>query len=230
MKNNTLNKLKSGYEELEIKPSSDLWDRLEGKLEEKPEIALKRSFQWWKYAAVIVLLISLGTFLYNNADQQSQSGKVKITKNILQSAVNQSVKQSESIVLNENLIENPTSPKSDKNIFQLNSSSEKLPERIERSKDIVVAQNENIIEEVPAVLVEKQESSPSKSLVADRKKVSYISADDLLVGRELDKTREENYNDQRKFGVIDMSKIKIKGPNSLKILGFTVISDSVKTK
>lgn len=40
MKNNMLNKLKSRYEELEIKPSSDLWSRLDDKLDKKPEKAL----------------------------------------------------------------------------------------------------------------------------------------------------------------------------------------------
>jgi hypothetical protein len=73
------------------------------------------------------------------------------------------------------------------------------------------------VAETPTI-TEKLENNSEKPLLADRKKVSYISAEDLLIGRELDKTREENYNDQRKFGVIDMSKIKIKGPSSLKFL------------
>ena len=51
--------LKSKYEQQEMHVSDDLWDRLEDKLdqagkEEKPKIL------WWKYAAVILLMIGLG--------------------------------------------------------------------------------------------------------------------------------------------------------------------------
>jgi gentisate 1,2-dioxygenase len=64
MKNNTLNNLKSEYEKLEIKPSADLWDRLDHKLDEKPENASKQSSEWWKYAAIILLMVSVGTIIY----------------------------------------------------------------------------------------------------------------------------------------------------------------------
>ncbi len=227
MNNNMLNKLKSDYEELEIKPSSDLWERLEGKLEEEPEIALKPSFQRWKYAAVIVLLISLGSLLYFNSERPSQINEVKITQNTSETTLKQQEKHSEGLVLNENQIQKPISSKIKRTYNQSYFPSESISEK-EKFQSLAV--KENIVVEVPAVLAEKPENNSEKPLVAERKKVSYISAEDLLIGRELDKTREESYNDQRKFGVIDMSKIKIKGPNSLKILGFTVISDSLKNK
>src|SRR5215813_9339491 len=102
MKNNTLNKLKSGYEELEIQPSSDLWDRLEGKLDEKPQIALKPSFNGWKYAAVIVLLISLGSLLYFNSDSHSQTDIIKITQKTSENVLKPEEKQEETILVNEN--------------------------------------------------------------------------------------------------------------------------------
>lgn len=224
-----LNKLKSDYEELEIKPSSDLWDRLEGKLDKKAEIVLKPSFQWWKYAAVIAVLISLGTLFYFDSSQEAKISVVENIQKTPENVLKPIEKHSQTIVLNQNRIKNEMYSKPDKNNIRSDYSLEKTSEKIEHSQDIVVTEKENIITKVPVILAEKQENS-LQPLVADRKKVSYISADDLLVGRELDKTREENYNDQRKFGVINMSKIKIKGPNSLKILGFTVISDSVKTK
>lgn len=227
-----LNNLKSGYEELEIQPSSDLWDRLERELDEKPEIILKPSFHGWKYAAVIALLISLGGLFYFNSDPHSQTDEIKIAQKTLRNTLKPEEKQEETIVANENHVENRISFKADENNNRPDYSLDKenLPGRIEQAKDLVLAEKENFAVEVPVGSPEKQEPNPVKPLVADRKKISYISADDLLVGRELDKTREESYSDQRKFGVIDMSKIKIKGPNSLKILGFTVISDSVKTK
>ncbi|PJJ67032.1 hypothetical protein [Chryseobacterium geocarposphaerae] len=229
MNNNMLNKLKSDYEELEIKPSSDLWERLEGKLEEKPQIALKSSFQWWKYAAVIVVLISLGSLFYFNLEGPSQIDEVKITQNTSEAILEPQEKHNEELVLNENQIQKPISSEIKRIHSQSYFPSENISEK-EKFQSLAVKEEENIVVEVPSVLTEKPENNSEKPLIADRKKVSYISAEDLLIGRELDKTREENYNDQRKFGVIDMSKIKIKGPNSLKILGFTVISDSLKSK
>lgn len=225
MKNNTLNKLKSDYEELEIKPSFDLWDKLDEKLDETSEIALKPSFQWWKYAAVVVFLISLGSLFYFNSDKIYQGKKItkKTSENIQAPLKEQLVPRD----LNENSITHQTSSKS----YKDNQSEHffKKENSPEESKNMATAEKVDIIVEAPIVSVEKHDQEP-KPLVASQKRTSYISAEDLLVGRELDKAREENYNDQRKFGVVDMSKIKIKGPNSLKILGFTVISDSVKTK
>lgn len=230
MKNNTLNKLKSDYEKLEIKPSFDLWGRLDEKLNEKPQIALKPSFLGWKYAAVIVVLISLGSLIYFNSDQDVKTNIAENIQKTRRNILEPTEKHNEIVVLNQNPIENAISTsEKNNNRSEYSSEKEKASEKIEPSKDLVVPEKENIIPEAPIVLAEKLENSLIPP-VTDRKKVFYISADDLLVGRELDKTREENYNDQRKFGVIDMSKIKIKGPNSLKILGFTVISDSVKTK
>ncbi|PZU14316.1 MAG: hypothetical protein DI622_13510 [Chryseobacterium sp.] len=229
MNNNMLNKLKSDYEELEIKPSSDLWERLEGKLEEKSQIALKSSFQWRKYAAVIVVLISLGSLFYFNLEGPSQIDEVKITQNTSETIPESQEKYNEGLVLNENQIQKPISSEIKRIHSQSYFPSENISEK-EKFQSLAVKEEENIVVELPSVLTEKPENNSEKPLIADRKKVSYISAEDLLIGRELDKTREENYNDQRKFGVIDMSKIKIKGPNSLKILGFTVISDSLKNK
>jgi len=228
MKNNTLNKLKSSYEELEIKPSSDLWDRLDRKLNEKPQIELKPSFQWWKYAAVIVLIISFGSLLYFNSNKP-QSEKVQFVNKPSESILKPVEKQNEVVVLNEKLIQNQVSSELGKKNNTSNSLPEKFSEKIELSKDIAVVEKENRIVEVPSVLVEKKEEIPVKPIGADRKKVSYISADDLLLGRELNEARKETQN-HKQFGVLDVSKIKIKRPNSLRILGFKVFQDSTITE
>ena len=67
MKKEILKQLKSDYEELEIKPSADLWGRIEqiGREEEKSiSMGSKKAFQGWKYAAVLVVLVSVGVLLY----------------------------------------------------------------------------------------------------------------------------------------------------------------------
>ena len=59
-----LKQLKSDYEELEIKPSADLWSKIEAGIDEKINVSQKPALQWWKYAAVVLLLISFGTYFY----------------------------------------------------------------------------------------------------------------------------------------------------------------------
>jgi len=49
------------------------------------------------------------------------------------------------------------------------------------------------------------------------------------LAREFDRTREEAGN-SRQFGVLDVSKIKIRRPHSLNIFGVKVFSDSTSAK
>jgi hypothetical protein len=68
MRKEMLKQLKSDYEELEIKPSADLWDRIEHGSQESPVLCPQKRFQWLRYAAVLIVLISVGTLLYLNGD------------------------------------------------------------------------------------------------------------------------------------------------------------------
>ena len=90
-------------------------------------------------------------------------------------------------------------------------------------------QKEIKIEQIAPVYAQTNEVSAVKTQTPERKKVSYISANELLLGREFDKTREEARSDKQ-FGVLDVSKIKIRRPHLLNILGVTVYSDSTASK
>ncbi|CAD7814421.1 hypothetical protein CHRY9390_02802 [Chryseobacterium aquaeductus] len=223
--------LKSDYEELEIKPSADLWSKIEvGLNDEDVANAGKITFHWWKYAAVALFLISFGAIFYfdkNNDD------KKEFTKAVIRDKVEKlNIDKKESRLENENLVRTE--------IHNVDSqvNSIKKDERVKQSistntkyiyEDVVIdeklKENENI--QIP-VAEEIDNSLNQKPELAERKKVNYTNAEQLLLGRELDKTREENLNEQRKFGVLDIRKIK--SPNSLKILGFTVYSDEDATK
>ncbi|WP_308004482.1 hypothetical protein, partial [uncultured Chryseobacterium sp.] len=63
--------------------------------------------------------------------------------------------------------------------------------------------------------------------IADVKKTKsgYINADELLMGREFDKTREEAKKDDRKFGVFNINKVFQKVDN-VTVLGVTVYTDT----
>lgn len=228
MDKNILKQLKNNYEDLEIKPSANLWDQIESGLDGAQETVKKPSFQWWKYAAVIVLLISLGSLFYFNFSQSSEIKEIIVVKKPLENSF-KPTQPVETVISNENLVQSQVSTDLEAAVNnKLNSISEIPTKKTEISKDLVTIQQIIKSPEAPQIIIEKLEVPLEKSLVAEKKKVSYISADDLLLGRELDKTREENSKDQRKFGVFDMSKIK--GPNSLKIFGFSVISDSLDSE
>lgn len=228
MDKNILKQLKTDYEDLEIKPSANLWEQIEAGLDSGSETVQKYTFHWWKYAAVIVLLISVGGLFYFNTDKSLDIKKTIVAKNPSEN----------DFKLTETVVSTTTSKEevNDESALRrkIVENNKEYPAVTEISKEdkisenLIVEEKQSKITEVPNLSMEKIDLPVSKPMIVEGKKASYISADDLLVGRELDKTREENYNDQRKFGVFDIRRVK--GPNSLKIFGFTVISDSVEDK
>ncbi|MFC3157758.1 hypothetical protein SAMN05443633_104102 [Chryseobacterium arachidis] len=231
MNNNTLNKLKSDYEELEIKPSSDLWDRLDEKLDEAAEISLKQSFQWWKYAAVVLLLISVGTVIYfvNKDDQETDF----IVKKRLEKTVhpinpdiqNQPVKSNDQLIQpaeNNKLVVSTENKK--KNIQPEEKIEIVLQCYPSEIKNQLLVQEEKIIKNIPDTNPVIQTKIDEKPVLAEKKKISYINAEELLLGREFDKTREEAKKDEKKFGVFNVNKV-FKKVENVTVLGVTVYSE-----
>lgn len=233
MDKNILKQLKTDYEDLEIKPSVNLWDKIENGLNGTGETVQKPLFQWWKYAAVIVLLFSMGSLFYFNLDKTSKPKEIAKDTSLGNSSQSKN-NPIETFVSSENLIQTKTTEykKASAKYEDIKNVSveftDKINEKTLPSSYSIVNKKENEIVEIPKLLIEKREPMMIKPIIAEKKKASYITADDLLIGRELDKTREENNKDQRKFGVFDISKIK--GPNSLRIFGFSVISDSIDSE
>lgn len=239
MKKEILKQLRSDYESVEIKPSRDLWDRIDLELEKTSDLPLKRSFQWWKYAAVVLLLISFGGFFYfsskqagNNAitTKTDNSDEISLTKRqtdvVINSETEKAQKQYKNIAVSDK--RNDVKIKSEKARIQT------FQEDFKPSYTIPIKEEDIIKEDLANTSIAKEEAhdqiSEKPIIIAEKKKASYIKADELLLGREIDKTREENHGGQKKMGVVDMEKIKIKGPNSLKIFGMTVFSDSSDTE
>lgn len=237
MKNNTLNKLKSDYEELEIKPSSDLWDRLDQKLDETSEISSKPSFQWWKYAAVVVLLISVGVIIYFNYEKSKFNYEETdyAVKKRLEKTVNpiNPEFESEPIRSKEEKIE--------KNEGETIAESQKLNKKDEVSNESLKKEDKIIQPQISELKIQKTTVKQSKNIdlqssieiqipnipvITDTKKVksTYISAEELLVGREFDKTHEEAKKEEKKFGVFNVKKVFEKVEN-VTVLGVTVYSE-----
>ncbi|WP_312901147.1 hypothetical protein [Chryseobacterium taichungense] len=230
MKNNTLNKLKSDYEELEKMPSSDLWNRLEIRLAEESGKVVEKPFQWWKYAAVILLFVSLGSIFYFNSLKNEFN--YKNTDYAVKKVLNQTI--------------NPINPEfqNQTDTSQANAENLKIAtENQKKSSDATpVSKDENkiTIAKLSDIKTQKVEITPDEKItiippkieshtpvIAEVKKVkpSYINSNELLLGREFDKTTENPYKKDIKIGIFNFDKPR---PNveNVTVLGVTVYVDS----
>lgn len=230
MKKEILKQVRSDYEKLEIRPSNDLWDRIEAELDVVPDSSLKKTIHWWKYAAIVLFLISFGSVFYFNSSQPEQ--KTLMTSN------ENAIKERGPIEINDPTAEQPQkitmeriSDQKEIHPIIKSRNTAQIPEEIFNiNKGFAQEENKIIIKEDMVNIPTINRNVVENPMIAAVKKADYIKADELLLGREFDKTRVENQNEHRKFGVLDMNKIKIKSPNSFKIFGVTVFSDSLETK
>ncbi|MDR2205926.1 MAG: hypothetical protein LBE36_07210 [Flavobacteriaceae bacterium] len=224
-----LEHLKSEYENLEIKPSANLWNKI-SETQKIFEPASKRSFEWWKYAAAVLILISFGSVFYfetQDARHETQDIGHKMqnvrfeTQNLKFETENRKPDENPVKILNA---QNADKIERNENINPVsgnNFSKNQTPE-----KDEII--EEKILNETPKMVENINIENIEEPKITERKKANYVKADELLLGRALDKTRDENADEQKHFGIIDINNLKIKSPNSLKILGITVYSDSAK--
>ncbi|MCU7616719.1 hypothetical protein NZ698_05880 [Chryseobacterium sp. PBS4-4] len=224
-----LKQLKSEYEELEIKPSANLWDQIDANLEKGSASLPKSSFslKWWKYAAVFLLLISLGTLIYYNRDFNTEKTDYIVKQNLKKEVLETEI-HSEIIPQGENpIVETVANNFKETDLKVKHNNKNDLVPQKETIKPqilepvepkIAMNQPENIIDQ-PAIVENKM-----NPVTLDKKKISYISANDLLLGRELDKSRENANMDSRNFGVIHLNKVL---PNfgNVTVLGVSVYVD-----
>ncbi|WPO93054.1 hypothetical protein [Chryseobacterium sp. HR92] len=235
MKKEILKQLKSDYEKLEIKPSADLWGRIEqiDRGEEKStDVSTKKAFQWWKYAAILVLLVSVGGLLYFNGNHPVNTDNPIVHTKLPKERTETPLTDQEIDVVQNIKTEKNTNQKSIKEIpdsptvYQQKEILQKEGLSGSKEEQIIIADYE-----IKAPILEKELISiADKASPVETKKTEYINADELLQGREFQKKREENRTDTRKFGALDMTKIKVKSPNSFKIFGVTVYTDSLESK
>ncbi|GEN74704.1 hypothetical protein [Chryseobacterium hagamense] len=224
MKNSMLNKLKSGYEEMEAKPSAGLWDRLDETLEEIPERTPKGSSLWWKYAAVVLLMVSLGTVLYLKYQNSSgfkkpvyvmkEGSKRMIYPEFSKPVVSgEAANQKKEIKATAGIPKNQAETEAEIKVMQ--------PEISPVSIQHAAVQPQHIAQVIP-VKIENTIPSVSDRTVAAERKTSYISANELLLGREFDKTSRPSGTDAVKFGVFNFDRPKVE---NVTVLGVTVYSD-----
>jgi len=238
MKKEILKQLKSDYERLEIKPSEDLWDKLDQKLDNTPDMPLNRSFKWWKYAAAVLLFISAGTFIYyNNYKTKFESKQTDyIVKKTLKKTVNpiNAGLEDQTLISNDQPIRENTVKIVNKNLEKFSSDHALIPKKERRSNDIQIAEHkegQNIVIQPENNIInnEKAENTvmPNPPLLAEVKKSksNYINPDELLLGREFDKAREKASKDERKLGAFKFDNI-VPNVGNVTVLGVTVYLES----
>lgn len=238
MKKEILKQLKSDYERLERSPSEDLWDRLDQKLDENSDAPLKQSFQWWKYAAVILLFISAGTFIYFN--NYKTKFDYKETDYAVKKGLEKTVNPINTDFENPSVISND--PPVEKNEVKIvsedhkkNTSYKALPPTKEKKiaetqvtqhkeQTHTLKQPENIFVNPGKV----ENITPSNAPViaeVNKSKQNYINPDELLLGREFDKAREKASKDERKLGAFKFDKV-VPNVGNVTVLGVTVYLES----
>lgn len=219
MDENIQKQLKTDYEDLEIKPSANLWEQIELGLDNNSEMGQKDSFQWWKYAAVIVFLLSFGTLFYYNSDQF--------------------FKPKETIAVKKP-VENKTKPKddiesvADNKIEELNNTSEisiKSEKAQKKQSEILVHTQSEVLKETPKIVNTQPQISLKPEIEINNKpeqqiaelpqlattqpvvkanKVKYVTANDLIFQRKYSIEKKENAQENvKRLGIITINRINV---------------------
>lgn len=226
MKKEILKQLRSDYEEREIRPSLDLWDKIEGELEKAPDLPLKQPFQWWKYAAAVLLLVSMGALVYFNTNKTgventiTQNGLPEKTgthsETVQQNDINKETMPSSDIAVSRTSNENIAYKGENMNTqVQPQKKSSPIQNTTEiQSADIIktlpeIASAHQI--KVPDIVKSGEEKVMTDQLpvspeIPEKKPAKYIQAADLLAGREYDKA--EGNKHKGSYIRIDLDKLK----------------------
>ena len=213
-----LKQLKTDYEDLEIKPSANLWEQIELGLENNSETAQKPSFQWWKYAAVIVLLLSFGTLFYYNSDQFF---KPKETIAVKKPVENNSKPEDniESVADNKN-----EEPSTTSEIIKSEKTQKKQSEILVETQNEVLKETPKIgntefqigvkpeieINNKPEQLINESPQLATTKPVVKEMKVKYITANDLIFQRKYSVEQKKNAPENTKrLGIIKINRISV---------------------
>jgi lipopolysaccharide export system protein LptC len=227
--------LKSKYEQKKMRVSDGLWDRLEDKLsqagkEEKPKII------WWKYAAVILLMIGLsGSFwmLNHKSDMkenqefvnQTESENQNFDSHVIETSENNEVGKvnpinNNSEADNQRLAVENVNPSTSESINKENQTTNQVFE-----KEITIKKDEISIPQPEEKLAQNEIQKP-------KERTKYITSSDLLFGVEMDRAKTET---PKSAMGINISKSRndsdFPNPKRIKIFGITLYDkDSTTTK
>lgn len=183
--------LKSKFEQQEMKVSDGFWDRLEEKLDQVPAKKRKPKIFWWRFVAMIVLIVSFsGVSLMTDIENKVKKYRVlkypsRVENQIFtaneQAAYDQQFKTS--VPLKNNINKSPK--------IENLEIAENL--RTENHKNIVQIPEKEIIikKEEPQIVSKTEEQIAQNDIQKPREKIKYVSSSDLLFGVEIDKLKTE---------------------------------------
>jgi len=219
--------LKSKYEQKEMKVSDGLWDRLEEKLDQAPAKTKKPNVIWWRFVAVIILIVSFNgvSWMMDIENKVKGTPEFKFQKENQIATVNP---RSESI--NENKKSPPiiTSETDNQKLAIKNAK----PSTSEPTKKII-PEKENFIKKEETQIISKPEEQLAQTDVQKpREKVKYVSSSDSLFGVEIDKAKTETPKSAMGINTIKpKNDSDFPNPKRIKLFGITLYDkDSITTK
>lgn len=218
MKNNNYTPLKSAYEKRQMMPSENLWEKIEQQMDNQPFRTPKKQLLWWPYAAVLTLTAGLGILFFINDKKENIPPNV-LVQTTTKTEQTKKEEPSTNIIAKNN--DKKVEYRNDKN-FAIAKKSDKIknddsthPTLIKKKPDTSIAKRAEDTIHTRALAENKKQDVEEKE---------YISADDLLFGRELDKQRDIEKKSPTKM-VYKSPKIFSK---NMEILGIPIYSEDSK--
>lgn len=197
------NQIKEKLSEREIQPSAQAWDRLDAMLTVAEEKKTKRSFGWLYIAASVLVLVSLGLFLFNpkGTEIQPQDNAVTTTETTKDSVVKEGTQLQQPVINNEAVASSDNHPSTNnQSVTSINHQSKsenqstnsqgptvKNNPLINRDKPIEFQNTSDVaLKDLPKIVEPKTTTIPTPR--------NSLSDEQLLAG--LDKTAKETTNKQ----------------------------------
>lgn len=204
--NSAWDQLKEAYETHSVRPSDDLWGKIEARLDETLPEEIPAQKIYWPYAATVLLCISIAMVGFWWHRSQSISTRYSVEK-----TTEKQYSQSVSF----------DTVKKEKQASNMVNVISVMPQKVVRHKKNFQPTLKDTINR--STQLENDAYLEGNMQVAE----PYVSASDLLFSRELEKERKTQVHSTKKIGkTIDVesprTKEKIIEPYKIEVLGVTV--------
>ncbi|PZU87217.1 MAG: hypothetical protein DI529_07480 [Chryseobacterium sp.] len=222
--------LKSKYEQQEMKVSDSLWDRLEEKLDQSPAKEKKPKVIWWRFVAVIILIVNFGaiSWMTDIRNKVKESPEFEFRTDQISSVRQHSENTDE---IRKSIPNKNSETENEKLAFEYVNDNQSVNK--EQSISNQIPEKDNIIKkEEPQIVSKPEEQLAQTDIQKPKEKVKYVSSSDLLFGVEIDKAKTET---PKSAMGINTPKIKSEpdfpNPKRIKLFGITLYDkDSTITK
>jgi len=227
--------LKSKYEQQEMKVSDGLWDRLEKKLDQVPAKEKKSKVFWWRFVAVIILIVSFSgvswmTDIKNKVKETPEFIFPRI-ENQISSVRQQSGNTNEirkSVSTDNSEIDNQRLALENKD----SSTPLRMTEKVGNDDKSPISNKEILIKKDEISIPQPEEKLAQNEIQKPKERTKYITSSDLLFGVEIDKAKTETPKSAMGINTIkSKNDSDFPNPKRIKIFGITLYDkDSITTK